>query len=225
MGNLGYKPEFEVTEEEVTVKNIFNLEDEKMIGHLLKKCMGLSDQDSLPEGMIESPHRIAKYWTEHMASGYIEDPKKHLLKTFDIGEGTVEDTGEFTRGMVVSKFKLFSTCEHHQAVFGNFDKDSWTYVIYIPGKRVVGLSKIPRMARGYAHRFQLQERLSENIADAMMEVLQPKGVTVVMKNATHTCVAVRGAKAESATTTTSVMRGCFETDSEARAEALALIKE
>ena len=106
--------------------------------------------------------------------------------------------------------------------WGTFKENSWAYVCYIPKDKVVGLSKIPRMARGYAKRLTLQEEVAENIANAMVDVLDPVGVMVVLKNMTHTCVAVRGAKSENADTTTSVCRGIFETDSDARAEALRL---
>lgn len=219
------KREYTITESETKVKNIFNVEDEKMIEHLLKKIMGLSDNEDLPDGAKESPHRIAKYWTEHMAEGYMEDPKLHLGKVFDLDTDTNSHTeeGEFRRGIVVSKFKLFSTCIHHLATWGTFNENSWAYVCYIPRDKVVGLSKIPRMARGYAKRLTLQEEVAENIANAMVSVLNPVGVMVVLKNMTHTCVAIRGAKSENATTTTSVCRGIFETDSDARAEVLNLI--
>lgn len=228
MTNLNYKngkPQFEITEQEVEVKNIFNKEDENMFAHLLKKCMGLTDEDELPDGMIETPHRIAKYWTECFASGYMKDPKDYLKKTFDVNRGNEypENVG-CQHGMVVCKFKLFSQCEHHIATMGTFKDDSWVYVAYIPGKKVVGLSKIPRMARGYARRFQIQEQLGEQIADALIDVLKPVGVYVMLKDFTHTCVATRGVKSENATTTTSVIRGCFETDEKARMEALSLMR-
>lgn len=212
---------YEITETESVIKNIFSREDEKMIEHLLKKMLGLKDSDELPEGAKESPHRIAKYWTEQMAGGYLEDPKEHLKKTFAV-DSDKKVEGEFGRGIIVSKFKLFSTCIHHLATWGTFREDAWAYVCYIPKDRVVGLSKIPRMARGYAKRLTLQEEVAENIANAMVDVLDPAGVMVVLKNMTHTCVAVRGAKSENATTTTSICRGIFETDSDARAEALQL---
>lgn len=227
MTNLEYKngkPVFENTETEVEVKNIFNKDDEAMFAHLLKKCMGMTDEDELPDGMVETPHRIAKYWTECFASGYMKDPKDYLRKCFDVDRGTTEDVGDFTHGIVVCKFKLWSQCEHHIAPFGTYNEDSWVYVAYIPGEKVVGLSKIPRMARGYAKRFQIQEQLGEQIADAMMEVLKPKGVYVYMKDLTHSCVVTRGVKSENGTTSTSVLRGCFTYDDEARKEALSLMR-
>lgn len=227
MTNLEYKsgqPQWDVTEEEVEVKNIFNREDEAMFAHLFKKCMGLSDEDELPDGMVETPHRVAKYWTECFATGYMKDPKDYLRKCFDVNRGTAEEIGEFTHGIVVCKFKLWSQCEHHIAPFGTYGEDSWVYVAYIPGEKVVGLSKIPRMARGYAKRFQIQEQLGEQIADAMMDVLKPKGVYVYMKDLAHSCVITRGVKSENGTTSSSVLRGCFTVDDEARKEALALMR-
>ena len=215
---------YEITEKEEVVKNIFNKEDEKMIGHLLKKILGRSDKEELPEGMKESPHRIAKYWTEAIAQGYLTDPLKHLDKVFDVeSHNKDEDIGIYENGIVACKFKLWTFCEHHAAVAGTFKDNSWVYVFYIPKNKVVGLSKIPRMARGYAQRFQIQEKLNQQIADAIWKKLEPRGVMVVMKDLTHTCVVTRGVKAEGATTTTSCVRGDFATDPSCRAEALALM--
>ena len=227
------KPSYENTETEIEVKNIFNAEDEAMFAHLLKKTMGLTDEEELPDGMKETPHRLCKYWTEAFASGYMNDPKRHLKKLFDVERGkaaetVVEDAGVqpstyFNTGIVICKFKLFSQCEHHIAPFGTYKDDSWAYVAYVPKEKVVGLSKIPRMAREYAHRFQIQEQLGEQIADALQETLDPVGVAVVFKDFTHSCVVTRGVKSEDATTTSSVVRGCFATKPEARAELFSLI--
>lgn len=222
---------YEITEKEEIVKNIFNEEDEKMFEHLLKKTMGLKDEDKLPGGMVETPHRLAKYWTEAFASGYMVDPKRHLKKLFDVErkEPITDDIGlrrtrYFQTGIVICKFKLFSQCEHHIAPFGNYLENSWTYVCYIPKNKVTGLSKIPRMARDYAHRFQIQEQLGEQIADAMVDVLDPMGVAVIMTDVSHSCVLTRGVKSESATTTTSVLRGVFESSADARNELFQLIE-
>lgn len=231
MKQIKYKngtPVYKRTEEEVEVKNIFNKEDEAMFAHLLKKTMGLTDEEELPDGMKETPHRLAKYWTEAFASGYMVDPKRHLKKLFDVERGNEAQAGinpsnYFNTGIVVCKFKLFSQCEHHIAPFGTYKDDSWAYVAYIPKQKVVGLSKIPRMAREYAHRFQIQEQLGEQIADAIQEVLDPIGVAVVFKDFTHSCVVTRGVKSEDATTTSSVVRGAFADKPEARAELFSLI--
>ena len=220
------KRNFEVTEKKEVVTNIFNKEDEKMVEHLLRKMLGLSEVEDLPAGMRETPHRIAKYWTEVISQGYLTDPVEHLGKVFDIeNHEATEDVGIYENGIVACKFKLYSTCEHHMAIFGTFKDDSWIYVLYIPKSKVVGLSKIPRMARGYAQRFQIQEKLTQQIADAIWNTLDPRGVMVVMKDLTHTCVVSRGVKAEGATTTTSCVRGDFATDPKSRAEALALISK
>lgn len=219
------KPQYEATEEATTIQNIFNKEDEDMFAHLLKKTMGLTDEDELPDGMKETPHRLAKYWTEAFATGYMHDPKEHLKKTFDVERGTAKELSNsyFTTGIVICKFKLFSQCEHHIAPFGTYKDDSWVYVAYIPKNKVVGLSKIPRMAREYAHRFQIQEQLGEQICDALVDVLDPVACAVVMKDITHSCVAVRGVKSEDATTTSSVLRGAFIKEPDARAELFSLI--
>lgn len=219
------EPKFEVTEREEVVKNIFNEEDEKMFAHLLKKAMGRDDSQDLPEGMRETPHRLAKYWTEAFAQGYLKDPVDHLKKTFAVEEHmTSEFVGDkYTNGIVVCKFKLYSHCEHHIAPFGTYKDNSWVYVAYIPDKLVVGLSKIPRMARGFAQRFQIQEKLTQDICDALQNKLKPQGVMVVMKDISHSCVAIRGVKSEDATTTTSCVRGVFADNPAARQEALGLM--
>lgn len=229
MSNQEITHNFSITEKEVIVKNIFNEEDEKMFAHLLKKTMGLTDEQDLPQGMRETPHRLAKYWTEAFASGYMVDPKRHLNKVFDVERGTIQEFGGsyFNTGIVICKFKLFSQCEHHIAPFGSYLPNSWCFVAYIPRNKVVGLSKIPRMARDYAHRFQIQEQLSEQIAEALVEVLDPIGCAVIMKDFTHSCVVTRGAKSEEATTTTSSLKGVFlennEDGSSSRNELMSLV--
>ena len=231
MKQIKYKygaPVYNDTETEVEVKNIFDKEDEAMFAHLLKKTMGLTDEEELPDGMKETPHRLCKYWTEAFATGYMHDPKRHLKKLFDVERGNEAQAGinpsnYFNTGIVVCRFKLFSQCEHHIAPFGTYKDDSWAYVAYIPKQKVVGLSKIPRMAREYAHRFQIQEQLGEQIADAIQDVLDPIGVAVVFKDFTHSCVVTRGVKSEDATTTSSVVRGAFADKPEARAELFSLI--
>ena len=219
------KPQYETTEEVTTIQNIFNKEDEDMFAHLLKKTMGLTDEDELPDGMKETRHQHANKWAEAFATGYMHDPKEHLKKTFDVERGTAKELSNsyFTTGIVICKFKLFSQCEHHIAPFGTYKDDSWVYVAYIPKNKVVGLSKIPRMAREYAHRFQIQEQLGEQICDALVDVLDPVACAVVMKDITHSCVAVRGVKSEDATTTSSVLRGAFIKEPDARAELFSLI--
>ena len=96
MKQIHYKngaPKYENTETEVEVKNIFDKDDEAMFAHLLKKTMGLTDDEELPDGMKETPHRLCKYWTEAFASGYMNDPKRHLKKLFDVERGNEVDAG------------------------------------------------------------------------------------------------------------------------------------
>lgn len=218
--NEGKGPQFEAVEQETVVKTIFNAEDEKMIAHLLKKCMGLADTDRMPDGMIETPHRVLKAWTEMFASGYMVNPDEYLKKTFDVDKGTPEENGAATNGIVYVSFDLVSQCEHHILPF--FGK---AHIFYIPDKKVVGLSKIPRMARAWGHRFQIQEQLTQQIAGSIERVIHPLGVMVILEDFMHTCVSFRGALEKNSRTTTSVVRGVFDTDSIARAEALALMKK
>ena len=112
MKQIHYKngaPMYENTETEVEVKNIFDKDDEAMFAHLLKKTMGLTDDEELPDGMKETPHRLCKYWTEAFASGYMNDPKRHLKKLFDVERGNEVDAGlkpssYFDTGIVICKF-------------------------------------------------------------------------------------------------------------------------
>lgn len=159
------------------------------------------------EGLAETPGRVAKAWAE-WTSGYSIDIAS-LFKTF-------KDGGENYKGMVIlTEIPFHSQCEHHLAPFvGTAD------VAYIPAGRVIGLSKIARLVDAFARRLQVQERLTDQIVDAMMEHLQPQGCIAVLR-ATHGCMGSRGARLHAVTTTSSV-RGVFDTDPATRAEFMAL---
>jgi GTP cyclohydrolase I len=121
--------------------------------------------------------------------------------------------------VVVRGIEFYSLCEHHMLpFFGTCD------VAYIPDGRIVGLSKVPRMVDLFSHRLQVQERLTTQIAEALEDALQPKGVGVVIQ-ASHLCMMMRGVEKQHSRTTTSAMRGLFKTDSRTRTEFLDLIKE
>lgn len=153
-------------------------------------------EDITREGLIETPDRIAKMYHE-LAAGYEDDPAVHLSKRFHAGSSD----------MVVEKdIAFYSFCEHHMLPF--FGKAA---VAYVPDGEVVGLSKIARTVEVYARRFQLQERLTSQIADAFMKELKPKGVMVLIE-AEHMCMSMRGIKKPGAKTVTSVTRGVFEED-------------
>ena len=160
------------------------------------------------EGLRETPDRMARSFAE-LLQGYQEDPRKHLELMFPVEHNDL---------VLVKDIPFNSMCEHHLLPFVGL-----AHVGYIPqGKRVTGLSKLARLVDGYAHRLQVQERLTQQIADAMWDVLQPQGVIVVLQ-AEHMCMTVRGVKKPGARTTTSAVRGVMEQSSTTRSEAMSLI--
>ncbi|BBX41408.1 GTP cyclohydrolase I FolE [Mycobacterium simiae] len=166
-------------------------------------------EDPDRDGLRETPARVARAYRE-MFSGLYTEPDAVLNTMFD------EDHDEL---VIVKEIPLYSTCEHHLVSFHGV-----AHVGYIPGPdgRVTGLSKIARLVDLYAKRPQVQERLTSQIADALVSRLAPRGVIVVVE-AEHLCMAMRGVRKPGATTTTSAVRGQFKTDAASRAEALDLI--
>ena len=154
-------------------------------------------EDPQREGLIETPKRIAKMY-EEIYRGMEDDASIHLAKQFKVENNE----------MIVEKdITFFSTCEHHLLPF--FGK---AHVAYIPNGKVVGLSKLARTVETYARRAQIQERLTTQIADALMENINPKGV-MVMIEAEHMCMSMRGIKKPGSQTVTTVTRGAFSEDS------------
>lgn len=175
----------------------------------------IENNNVLREGIIDSPKRVAKMYTE-IFDGYNIQPEYFLKKTFD-KELDGEDVN-IQNGMVIVKdIDFFSHCEHHLVPF--FGK---VHIGYIPKNRVVGLSKLVRVVNAYAHRLQVQERLTEQIADIINKELETEGVMVVIE-AIHLCMVMRGVKNPSAKTITSCVRGVFE-NFQTRNEFLHLIK-
>ena len=166
-------------------------------------------EDPERQGLQETPARVARAYRE-MFAGLYTDPDTVLETTFD------EQHDEL---VLVKQIPMYSTCEHHLVAFHGV-----AHVGYIPGDdgRVTGLSKIARVVDLYAKRPQVQERLTAQVADAVMRKLKPRGVIVVME-AEHLCMAMRGVRKPGSTTTTSAVRGQFKTDNASRAEALELI--
>lgn len=161
------------------------------------------------DGLRETPARVARAYRE-MFAGLYTDPASVLNTMFD------EDHDEM---VIVKEIPMYSTCEHHLVSFHGV-----AHVGYIPGKdgRVTGLSKIARLVDLYAKRPQVQERLTSQIADALVNKLDPRGVIVVVE-AEHLCMAMRGVRKPGAVTTTSAVRGQFKTSAASRSEALDLI--
>jgi GTP cyclohydrolase I len=166
-------------------------------------------EDPDREGLRDTPARVARAYHE-MFSGLYTDPDTVLNTMFD------EEHNEL---VIVKEIPLYSTCEHHLVSFHGV-----AHVGYIPGEhgKVTGLSKIARLVDLYAKRPQVQERLTSQIADALVNKLDPGGVIVVVE-AEHLCMAMRGVRKPGAVTTTSAVRGQFKTDAASRAEALDLI--
>lgn len=153
-------------------------------------------EDTTREGLIDTPDRIARMY-EEICGGMQEDAGEHLAKTFHV------DTDE----MVIEKdIPFYSTCEHHMLPF--FGK---VHIAYIPDGKVVGLSKLARTVEVFARRLQLQEQLTGQIADALMTHMQPKGV-LVMIEAEHMCMTMRGIKKPGSQTVTIARRGDFNTE-------------
>ena len=157
-------------------------------------------EDVTREGLVETPARIARMY-EEICGGMEEDAKEHLQKTFTV------DNNE----MVLEKdITFYSMCEHHMLPF--YGK---VHVAYIPDGKVAGLSKLARTVEVYAKRLQLQEQMTAQIADALMEHLCPKGV-IVMAEAEHLCMTMRGVKKPGTTTVSVVARGAFKEDEQLR---------
>lgn len=183
-----------------------NLEQIEQGVRLILEAIG---DDPNREGVQETPKRVAKMY-EEVFSGIYEDPKQHVKKVF--GE-------EHEELVLVKDIPFYSMCEHHLVPFYGV-----AHVAYIPKEgRVTGLSKLARTVDTVARRPQLQERITSTVANIIAEILEPYGVMVILE-AEHMCMTMRGIKKPGAKTVTSAVRGILETDARARQEVLSLIK-
>lgn len=164
-------------------------------------------EDPDREGLLETPARVARMYAEVFA-GLHADPAVHLQKTF---------TQPHNEMVLVRDIEFASCCEHHLVPF--LGK---AHIAYLPNGKVVGLSKLARVVDGVAKRPQVQERMTEQIAEMIMSELQPRGVGVILE-ATHMCMTIRGVRKPGATTVTSAMRGGFLTNPLTREELLSLV--
>jgi GTP cyclohydrolase IA len=161
------------------------------------------------EGLLDTPRRVALAWREY-AQGYQEDPAVHLSRTF-------EEVGGYDEIVLLKDIPFQSHCEHHMApIIGK------AAIAYLPNDRVVGISKLARVLHGFSRRLQVQERLTAQVADAIWQHLQPKGVAVVIE-ASHACMTARGVQTPGVMMTTSRMMGTFREDERSRREVLALM--
>jgi GTP cyclohydrolase I len=182
----------------------------EQIEHAVRLIIEAIGEDPNREGLLDTPKRVAKMYAE-VFSGLKEDPKEHFKTVF--GE-------EHEELVLVKDIPFYSMCEHHLVPFYGR-----AHVAYIPrGGRVTGLSKLARAVEAVAKRPQLQERITSTIADSMIESLDPHGVMVVIE-AEHMCMTMRGIKKPGASTITSAVRGVFVDDTAARAEVLSFIKQ
>nr|WP_241966906.1 GTP cyclohydrolase I FolE [Staphylococcus hominis] len=173
----------------------------------IKNLITLAGDDVNRDGLCETPFRVVKAYMEY-TEGYRENPNEHLRKTFDVDHNEL---------VIVRDIEFNSLCEHHFAPFYGR-----VHIGYIPNEKVTGLSKFGRMVDGYAKRFQVQEHLTTQIADAIDKELQPLAVMVVVE-ARHMCMCGRGIRKGTSSTTTSAVRGQFKESAQLRNEFLSLI--
>ena len=174
----------------------------------VRALLGEIGEDPSREGLVATPERVRRMYDE-LTSGYRADPDALINEaTFEV---------EYDEMVVVRDIEFFSLCEHHLLPF-----HGRAHVGYLPRGRVIGLSKIPRIVDMYAHRLQVQERLTVQIADLLMDRLDPKGVGCVVE-ALHLCTVMRGVKKQQATMVTSAMLGRFRADEKTRSEFLTFI--
>ncbi len=174
----------------------------------VRMILELIGEDPQREGLKKTPHRVYKAF-KHLCEGYEKDPKKVL------GDALFESSND--EMVLVRDIEFYSLCEHHLLpIIGR------AHVAYIPDGKVVGLSKIPRMVNIYARRLQIQEQMTEQIADAIVETIKPKGVAVVLE-ARHMCMEMRGVEKINSTTVSSALRGLFKKDAKTREEFMSMI--
>jgi GTP cyclohydrolase I len=162
------------------------------------------------EGLLETPKRVTKSYRE-LFGGYETDPREYLERTF-------EEVGGYDEMVVLRDIRVVSFCEHHMLpVIGR------AHVGYLPTNRVVGISKLARVVHGFARRLQIQEKLTAEIAEAIQDILKPKGVGVVIE-AEHSCMTMRGVNTPGSTLTTSTLLGDLRDDARTRQEFLELVR-
>ncbi len=175
---------------------------------LIRELLTFIGEDPDREGLRDTPRRVVKAFSE-LYGGYKIDPQSVL--------GTTFEADGYDQMIILRDIEIFSTCEHHMIPF--YGK---VHIGYVPNLRVVGLSKLARLAEVFSRRLQIQERLTHQIANTIQEILDPKGVMVVVQ-AKHMCMCARGVGKQHSEMVTSTIKGCFES-TEARAEFMALLK-
>ncbi len=174
----------------------------------IKEILNTIGEDPHREGLKRTPQRVAKAW-EFLTSGYSQDAKK-ILNSAVFKE-------KYNEMVIVKDIDFFSLCEHHLLPF--YGK---AHIAYIPNGKILGLSKIPRIVEVFSRRLQVQERMTQQIAEILYETLDPDGVGVVIE-ARHLCMMMRGVEKQNSVATTSAMLGSFREDERTRSEFLNLI--
>jgi len=184
--------------------------DQPRIEAAVKEILAAIGEDPDRDGLLDTPKRVARMYAE-ICSGLHEQPEDHLATTFEAGHEEL---------VMVRDIPFYSVCEHHLIPFFGT-----AHVAYIPNEtgRVTGLSKLARLVDGYAKRPQVQERLTRQVADAIEDSLTPRGVMVVME-AEHLCMSMRGVRKPGATTVTSSVTGIFRANEATRMEAMRFIE-
>ncbi len=175
----------------------------------VRELLAAIGEDPDRDGLLKTPGRVARMYAE-VTAGLHENPASHLTTVFEADHDEI---------VLIRDIPFASMCEHHLLPFIGH-----AHVGYLPGDdgKVTGLSKLARLVDGYARRLQVQERLTSQIAEAMQSVLQPRGAIVVLE-AEHMCMSIRGVQKPGALTITSAVRGLFRDDSRSRAEAMTLL--
>jgi len=200
------KKRIELEDTGMTFETGYDLE---AMSRLARSWLEQIGEDPAREGLADTPGRVARAWA-FLTRGY--------QQSLDEVTGGAVFEAEGSEMVVVKGIEFYSMCEHHLLPF--FGQ---VHIGYIPGGKILGLSKFARLVDMYARRLQLQERLATQIADALVRVLEPRGVGVVVEGA-HLCMMMRGVEKQHSTTVTSAMRGVFQQDLKTREEFLALVR-
>jgi GTP cyclohydrolase I len=182
--------------------------DQAAIADAVRQILAALGEDPDREGLSETPQRVARFYAE-VFDGLHRNPADEVDAFFG--------NEHYQEIVMVRDIPFYSVCEHHLAPF-----HGKAHVAYVPRDQITGLSKLARLVEGFAHRPQMQERLTAQIADALQHRLNPLGVLVVVE-AEHLCMSMRGVKKAGSTTVTSAVRGIMHTDPASRAEAMTLI--
>ena len=184
-------------------------ENKNNIKELTKKLLLEIGEDPNREGLLKTPHRVAKAW-DYLSKWYKQD-----ILTL-INNAVFKE--EYDQMVLVKDIEFYSMCEHHLLPFFGY-----AHIAYIPDGKIIGLSKIPRILDMFARRLQVQERMTQEVADMLNETLNPKGVAVILE-AQHMCMQMRGVEKKNSYMSTSAMHGIFRDDDKTRKEFLDIIK-